>query len=78
MIPWWWSWLLTAIGAAGLYAAGSNRWWGWAIGLAAQAFWVAYAISTDQLGFLASALIYGSVYARNVMRWRAAQVAHAA
>lgn len=70
MIPWWWSWLLTAIGITGLYAAGSKKSWGWMLGLIAQSLWIAYGITTDQYGFILSALCYGLVYARNFRAWR--------
>jgi hypothetical protein len=66
----YWSYLLTAVGILGLVLAGQKRSGGWAIGLGAQALWVAYAIATKQWGFIASALIYGSVYARNFTAWR--------
>ncbi len=65
-----WSWLLTAVGITGIYFAGRRRALGWAIGLAAQALWLAYAITTRQWGFLASAVVYGTVYARNWWAWR--------
>jgi hypothetical protein len=65
----WWSWALTVVGIAGLYLAGSGRRAGWAIGLAAQGLWIAYAIATRQWGFIASALAYGAVHARNLVRW---------
>lgn len=68
-IPQWWAWLLTAIGVSGLWLAGSRKASGWIVGLLAQALWVAYALSTKQYGFLASALCYGAVYARNLARW---------
>lgn len=71
MIPFWlWSWVLMLVGVTGLWAAGSRRSWGWLIGLGAQGLWVAYALSTEQLGFLVSAAAYGTVYARNFIRWR--------
>lgn len=70
---WWWSWLLTAVGIIGLFLAGSKRKLGWAIGLAAQVLWIAYALTTEQYGFLASAFAYGWVYARNWLRWRREQ-----
>lgn len=70
MAAWWWSWLLTAAGVSGLLLAGSRRKVGWAVGLGAQALWIAYALVSEQYGFLASALAYGSVYARNWLRWR--------
>lgn len=67
----WWSWLLTAVGVTGLYFAGRKRALGWAIGLGAQLLWIAYALSTRQYGFLASAAAYGWVYAKNFRAWRA-------
>lgn len=73
----WWSWMLTAIGVTGLFFAGSSRKLGWAIGLGAQVLWIAYAIATHQWGFIASALAYGTVYARNWLRWRASERARA-
>lgn len=69
MTPWWWSWLLTAVGVFGLWLAGRRDARGWAIGLAAQGLWLTYAVSTRQWGFLASAAAYGWVYARNLRRW---------
>lgn len=71
LIPFWaWSWLLTAIGVLGLFLAGSKRKLGWAVGISAQVLWVAYALATEQYGFLASAAAYGWVYSRNWLRWR--------
>lgn len=70
LIPFWaWSWLLTAVGIAGLLLAGSKKKVGWALGLGAQGLWIAYALATEQHGFLFSALAYGSVYLRNWLRW---------
>ena len=71
MIPYWaWSWILTAIGATGLLLAGKKVAWAWLVGLGVQVLWVAYAVVTVQYGFVASALIYGGVYARNHMLWK--------
>ena len=66
----WWSWLLAAWGVTGLVLAGRRKAIGWAVGLAAQVAWVAYALATDQWGFIASATAYGAVYARNYWTWR--------
>lgn len=66
----YWSWGLTSVGAFGLYLAGRKLKAGWAVGLCAQALWLAYAIATRQWGFIASVFIYGSVYAKNFLRWR--------
>lgn len=70
MIPLWWSILLTAVGVTGLWVAGRRSAWGWVIGLAAQVLWIAYAVATQQWGFILSALAYGFIYARNAYRWR--------
>lgn len=70
MIPQWWSWLLTTVGVAGLWAAGSRKSWGWLICLSAQGLWIAYALKSAQYGFLVSAVAYGTVYARNFRAWR--------
>lgn len=67
----WWSWALTAVGVAALVLAGQRRALGWAIGLGAQLLWIAYAVATRQWGFIASALVYGAVYGRNYLAWRA-------
>ena len=72
MVPIWWSILLTAVGVLGLWVAGRRSAWGWAIGIAAQALWIAYAVATRQWGFIASALAYGWVYSRNFWSWRLA------
>lgn len=65
----YWSWLLTVVGVTGLYFAGRRRALGWAIGLAAQVLWLAYAIATQQWGFIVSAGAYGWVYAKNLRAW---------
>lgn len=69
--PLMWSYLLAAVGIAGLLLAGSKRKLGWAVGFGAQGLWVAYAIATEQYGFIAAALAYATVYARNWLKWRA-------
>lgn len=66
----WWSWALTAVGVTGIWLAGRKSKAGWAVGFGAQGLWVAYAVATRQWGFIVSALAYGSVYARNWVRWR--------
>lgn len=70
MAPWWWSWLLAGVGLVGLWLAGSKNRAGWAVGVAAQALWISYALVSHQHGFLASAAGYGFVYLRNWWAWR--------
>jgi hypothetical protein len=66
----YWSYLLTAVGVSGLWLAGRKSQWGWAVGLSAQGLWIAYAVATQQWGFIVSAVAYGAVYGRNFLRWR--------
>jgi hypothetical protein len=73
MIAWWWSWLLAAIGLTGLWLAGNHRSAGWWIGLSVQALWIAYALVSEQWGFIASALAYGFVNGRNLLKWKREQ-----
>lgn len=65
----YWSWILTAVGVFGLWLAGRKNRLGWAVGLGAQVLWVAYALTTDQYGFLVSAGAYGWVYLTNLRKW---------
>lgn len=69
MTPFLWSCLLTAIGITGWFLVGRKNWRGWAISLGAQVLWITYAIVTAQWGFLASAVLYGSVAAKNLRSW---------
>lgn len=68
-----WSYLLAAVGIAGLYLAGKGKRLGWAVGVGAQLLWVAYATFTHQFGFYISAAAYTWVYALNWWRWRKSQ-----
>jgi hypothetical protein len=44
---------------------------GWAVAIANEALWIAYAVDTRQYGFIAGALLYMVVFARNWLRWKA-------
>ena len=66
-----WSYALTAIGVFGLWLSGRKDARGWLVGLGAQVLWIAYAIATEQWGFIVSAAAYGWVYARNARAWMA-------
>jgi hypothetical protein len=70
----YWSYMLTAVGVFGLWLAGRKSPVGWAVGFGAQALWVAYAVATQQWGFIVSAVCYGSVYARNFLAWRRSEL----
>jgi hypothetical protein len=65
-----WDMLLTFVGLAGIWLAGSKRKVGWAIGVSVQVLWVVYALDTDQEWFVLSAVAYATLYGRNWWRWR--------
>lgn len=64
-----WSYALGALGVLGVWLAGRKSAWGWGVGFAAQFPWLAYALVTAQWGFIATAVAYGTVYARNWWLW---------
>jgi len=64
-----WSFILAAIGILGIYLAGKNNKYGWALGIFAQLLWFIFAIVTKQYGFIASAVAYGYVYTLNFYKW---------
>ncbi len=70
-----WSYLLMAIGCAGIYLAGRQNKWGWFLGVCAQGVWMAYGITTSQYGFCVSAVFYGYFQGKNFLKWRREQLA---
>lgn len=50
--PVYWTWALTGFQVVALWVAGRGRAWGWMVGSAVQPGWIAYALMTDQLGFV--------------------------
>jgi hypothetical protein len=61
--------VLAAFACTGLLLAGSGKWYGWAVGLAAQPAWATYAIVTKGYGLLITCLMYGGVNGWNLWRW---------
>ena len=68
-MSWVWGWAFTVLGVTGTYLAGSRHWYGWGLCLFTQAVWMAYAIITEQWGFIPGVIFYTFVYARNVVKW---------
>lgn len=64
-----WSWILTIVGLTGFILAGRRVWWCWYINLGCQVLWFAYALTTRQYGFIASALVYSAVFTQNARKW---------
>jgi hypothetical protein len=50
--PVYWTWALTGVQVIALWVAGRGQAWGWMVGSAVQPGWIAYALLTDQLGFV--------------------------
>lgn len=65
----YWSYVLTIVGVTGMYLVGKKLWWAWWIGTSAQILWLAYAVVTEQWGFIFAALAYGWVQGKNAVQW---------
>ena len=48
----YWSYLLAVIGVAGIFFVGRKTLWGWFVLLFNEVLWTAYAIITQQYGFI--------------------------
>ena len=66
----WWSWVLAVIGVTGIFFVGRKTIWGWYVLLFNEFLWIAYAVSTDQYGFIFSALAYAAVYIKSYLYWK--------
>jgi hypothetical protein len=64
-----WSFILEGIGITGALIAGRRHWFAWIILLVNTALWGAYAVVTDQYGFLVASFFYAPVYGRNAWKW---------
>ena len=60
-VPLYWSWLLTGLQVLALWAAGAEYRWGWLLGASVQPPWIAYAVLTDQVGFVPGCAISAAV-----------------
>ena len=69
MIPLWWSVLLTVVGITGFLLAGCKVWWAWYVNIGCQFLWAAYAVATQQWGFIAASAVYAVVFTRNAVAW---------
>ena len=66
----YWSYILAVIGVAGIYFVGRKTIWGWWVLLFNEVLWIAYALITNQYGFILSAIAYAIVYIKSYMLWR--------
>lgn len=63
-----WPWLLTGLQVLSLWSAGRRHWWGWLMGGCVQLPWIAYALMTDQVGFVPGCLISALVQLSSFLR----------
>ena len=63
-----WPWLLTGLQVLSLWSAGRRYWWGWLMGGSVQLPWIAYAVMTDQIGFIPGCLISACVQLYSSLR----------
>jgi hypothetical protein len=65
----WWSWILAAIGVAGIFLVGRKTIWGWLVLCLNECLWIIYALATNQYGFIFAAIAYGIVYVKSFLHW---------
>jgi hypothetical protein len=56
-----WPWVLTALQVLGLWAAGRGLRCGWLLGGTVQFPWIAYALLTNQIGFIPGCVVSACV-----------------
>lgn len=61
--------LLVAVGLLGFVLAGQKKWYAWYVNIACQFLWLAYAIISQQYGFILGAIVYTIVFTRNAVKW---------
>ena len=66
--PPFWPWALTGLQVLALWAAGRRISWSWLLGAAVQPPWIAYAIVTGQLGFVAGCALSAVVQVSSFLR----------
>jgi len=66
--PVYWTWALTGLQVMALWVAGRGQAWGWMVGSAVQPGWIAYALLTDQPGFVIGCAISTGVQLSGYLR----------
>ena len=65
-----WSWVLAVIGVAGIYFVGRKKKWAWLWLIFNECFWIIYAVTTKQYGFIFAAIAYSVVYIKSYRHWK--------
>jgi hypothetical protein len=69
-----WSYLLAALALFTSWQIGRKKAWPWLLAAGTQLLWVAYALVTEQYGFIASAFAFLVMNMHNYVKWRREEV----
>jgi nicotinamide riboside transporter PnuC len=64
-----WSYILAGLGVLSLYLTGKKLKSGWVVGLFNSALWIIYGITSNQYGFILSAVVFIVVQYKNYLAW---------
>jgi hypothetical protein len=64
-----WSWVLAIFGVTGMWYVGKKNAHAFFFLTVNELLWVAFAIHTEQYGFIFMAFCYASIYLRNGLKW---------
>ena len=64
-----WSYTLAGLGVLSLYLTGKKLKSGWLVGLVNSGLWIIYGLTTDQHGFILSAVVFIVVQYKNYFAW---------
>jgi nicotinamide riboside transporter PnuC len=64
-----WSYLLAGLGILSIYLTGRKLKSGWVVGLINSALWITYGLTSEQYGFVISALVFIGVQLKNYLNW---------
>jgi nicotinamide riboside transporter PnuC len=64
-----WSYVLAGLGILSIYLTGKKLKSGWVVGLINSALWITYGLTSEQYGFVISALVFIGVQLKNYLNW---------
>jgi hypothetical protein len=62
--------ILSIVGVSALWLIGRRRWYGWLLAWCNECIWVAFAVATQQYGFILGAIVYGTINMANAIVWK--------
>jgi nicotinamide riboside transporter PnuC len=74
MTLFWWSVVTSAFMLTTAWLVGSRYRWCWHFGLVTQAVMTVYFVDTGQLASLVTVGLFATLYVRNIVAWRRADV----